>query len=111
MYTYQEILQQIEDLSGAEMTNRIIEGDENFNFPEWSETGVYKGVPVVVYYRTTPQDQKNVNEASGDWGYVEWNERIESIMIDTVELDNTNLNVEKAEEITGLEAEQCLNIS
>jgi len=59
----------------AEMTNRLIPGDESFHYPEWSEDGLFRSVPVRVYYRTTPDDQGAVDESGGDWRIINWPEQ------------------------------------
>jgi hypothetical protein len=67
--------------SDCEMTSRLIPGDENFDYPEWSETGTLSttGKKVVLYYRTTPEDKKMVEENGGDWGDVDWVARMDRV--------------------------------
>ena len=65
------------DCSGAEYTGRLIPGDENFDFPEWSEDAKLNGVPVRVFYRTTPADEK-LAEAI-DWDAIDWGKRLTKI--------------------------------
>jgi len=71
----------------ADYTNRLIPGDDNFDYPEWAEYGTLDGVPVVIYYRTTPEDQDEVEENGGDWGLVDWEERIDRITVDLTGCD------------------------
>lgn len=74
----------VSDNNGAELTNRLIDGDPGYEYPEWQESGRVDGVPVYVYYRTTPADQKLVNESDGDWGLVSWADRVDRIEINLV---------------------------
>lgn len=63
------------------MTSRLIPGDDAFEYPEWVESGSFNCVPVIVYYRTTPEDQLIFNE-TGDFSSIDWYERIELIELD-----------------------------
>ena len=59
--------------NGAEMTNRLIPGDENYEYPEWVEYGTLPdGREVALYYRTSPEDSAMVEENGGDWGAIDW---------------------------------------
>lgn len=64
----------LSEKSGAEFTNRLIPGDENFDFPEWSENAIIKNIPVKVFYRTTPED--SIIAMFSDWSTVPWKHRI-----------------------------------
>lgn len=75
----------------AELTNRLISDDPNFENPEWTEYGTIDNVPVVVFYRTTPEDQDEVDENGGDWGAVDWLARITSIEIDLTGCDRQDV--------------------
>lgn len=82
-----EILSKMKSDGGAELTNRLIDTDPNFERPEWMESGTLDGVPVAVYYRTTPEDQAEVVENGGDWGAVDWSSRVDRIEVDLVQCD------------------------
>jgi hypothetical protein len=82
-----ELFGMLENGSGAEFTNRLIPGDENFEYPEWSEDAEIDGVPVKVAYRTTPEDQALVDE-TGDWGDINWSMRLESVIVDCDQIDD-----------------------
>lgn len=65
---------------GAELTNRVIPGDDNFEYPEWRELGTVDGQAVHVYYRTTPEDDKLARETS-DWSNIPWEDRVDRIVL------------------------------
>jgi len=69
----------ITDYTGAEPTNRLIPGDENFEYPEWSETAKLDGNPIRIYYRTTPEDAARIAETN-DGGSIDWKSRITKIV-------------------------------
>jgi len=94
-----KILSLVADCDGAELTNRCIPGDDNFANPEWSERSILDGVPVVIYYRTTPEDQVQVEAVGGDWGVVDWPERLDRIEIDQHECDRTEIEDVKIEAV------------
>ena len=83
----------------AEYTNRLIPGDEDFEYPEWIETGTLDGVPVAIYYRTTPEDQDAVEEYGGDWGSIDWLDRIDRISVDLAGCDREEISDEKMKEV------------
>lgn len=95
----QEIYSAFVSNGNAELTNRLIPGDENFEYPEWAEYGTLDGVPVVVYYRTTPDDQEMVEENGGDWGVVDWEERIDRITLNLTQCDRDEIADEKMEAV------------
>lgn len=66
----------------AEPTNRLIAGDEKYEYPEWAEYATLDdGTSIVIYYRTTPEDKAMVEANGGDWGAVDWESRIVSIEV------------------------------
>jgi len=81
----------IPDGNGADLTNRLIDTDPNFEYPEWVEYGTIDGIPVAVYYRTTPKDQELVTENGGDWGAIDWDERVDRIEVDLYECDKLDI--------------------
>jgi hypothetical protein len=71
-------LKKWESTDEAKLTGRLIDNDPNFDYPEWSEEGIYDDKCAVLFYRTTPYDQKIADE-TGDWSSVEWSARITHI--------------------------------
>ena len=80
---------------GAEPTNTVISDDPNFENPEWREDGKIDGVPVSVYFRTTPEDQAMVTASGDDWGTVTWGDRITRIEVDLVQCDRDEIASDK----------------
>lgn len=91
----QEIYSAFVSDGNAEYTNRLIPGDENFEYPEWAEYGTIDEVPVVIFYRTTPRDQEKVDENGGDWGSIDWLERIDRISLDLTGCDREEISDKK----------------
>ena len=83
----------------AELTNRLIADDPDFDNPEWQEFGTIDDVPIIIYYRTTPEDEEMVNENGGDWGSVDWDERIDRITLDLANCDRAGISTEKLKEV------------
>jgi len=75
MITKDDFFSEFRAADQADLTGRLIPGDESYEYPEWAVDGLFRGVPVRVYYRTTPEDKKLVEEYGGDWGEVDWPER------------------------------------
>lgn len=73
---------------GAELTNRLIPGDPNFEYPEWVEEGLLNGQEIKVYYQTTPEDKEIANR-TGDWSLIDWEDRI----IKITDMDDNELNI------------------
>ena len=76
-----QIVERIDETScsGAELTNRLIPGDEDYEYPEWSEEAcLTDGTRVRIYYRTTPEDKETAIEH--DWGTIDWSQRITRIV-------------------------------
>ena len=81
---------EIKSEGNAELTNRLIPGDEDFSYPEWVEYGTLRGIPVVCYYRTTPGDQE-IADNIGCWGGIDWKSRLDRIEIDICEADRLGI--------------------
>ena len=77
----------------AELTNRLIVNDPDFDYPEWIERGTIDGVPIAIYYRTTPEDQKKAEELE-DWGSIDWEDRITRVVNSAVECDREGISDE-----------------
>ena len=69
---------------GAEETSRCL--PDNDDRSEWREDGMIDGVPVSIYYMTTPEDADQVGE-DGDWSMIDWANRIDRIEIDLNQCD------------------------
>lgn len=78
--TKERFFEEYDVTTQAEMTSRLIPGDENFEYPEWVEYATFEGDDYAVYYRTTPEDQKMVDECGGDWGTVDWVDRVDRVV-------------------------------
>jgi len=76
-FNKKEVFEMLTEAQGAEYTNRLIPGDEEFEYPEWSETAKIDGQEVEVFYRTTPEDEKYA-EAT-DWSGIDWSTKITHI--------------------------------
>ena len=85
------ILKHFASGGNAELTDRLIDDDPNFDDPEWAEYGTIDNVPIVVFYRTDENDQKEVDDNGGDWGAVDWVARITSIEIDITGCDRQDV--------------------
>ena len=81
----------IHDNDGADLTNRLIDTDPNFEYPEWVSRGTIDNVPVAVYYRTTPEDQALVNENGGAYDEIDWDKRVDHIEVDLDECDKLDI--------------------
>ena len=77
--------------TNAELTNRLIDSDPDFDFPEWEEKAILDGVPISIFYRTTPEDEEMCEENGGDWGAVDWFERIDRIEFDLYKCDQNEI--------------------
>lgn len=86
-----EIYQQVKSEGQAELTGRLIPDDPDFDYPEWEEAGTLDGVPVAVFYRTTPEDEEMVEENGGDWGGIDWIDRIDRIEVDMYRCDQAEI--------------------
>lgn len=91
---HEKVIRNMKVTRQAEYTNRLIPGDEDYEHPEWSEYAVLDGVPIIVYYRTTPEDQKMVEENGGDFGAIDWEDRIDRIVIDLDKCDRQDISDE-----------------
>lgn len=81
--TNTEIWERVEYIENAEMTNRLIPGDEGFENPEWVEDALYndgeKSHKIRIYYRTTPEDAEIAEES--DWSNIDWESRVTDIYL------------------------------
>ena len=75
------------DKDGAEETGRCLT-DNDDDRSEWREDGTIDGVPVSIYYMTTPEDVDEAGE-DGDWGRIDWADRIDRIEIDLYQCDRS----------------------
>ncbi len=79
--TAAKVFKIMESSGNAELTGRLIPGDDDFEYPEWAEDGKIGDVEVRLYYRTTPEDLIRVEDHSGDWGEVDWADRVDRFEI------------------------------
>lgn len=84
----------------AEYTNRLIDSDPNFQYPEWQESGTINGVPVNIFYRTTPEDAEIANES--DWGNIDWESRVDRIEINVDECDIRDISDEDIKSVMNI---------
>ena len=83
---------------GAQLTNRLIETDPNFECPEWAEQGEIEGVPCKVMYRTEIPKMEEGDEY--DWvDMVNWEESISEITIDDCECDRQETEQSKIDAV------------
>jgi len=84
----------IEDVTvgkgGAEPTSRCL--PDNDDRSEWCEDGTIDGVPVSIYYMTTPEDAETVRE-DGDWSLVDFNRRLDRIEINLCACDRQGITL------------------
>jgi hypothetical protein len=60
---------------------------------EWDEYDTLDGVPVIIYYITTQEDDEIV-EDSGDWGSIDWDNRRAEIVVDSCACDEKGISDE-----------------
>ena len=87
----------IEGGSGAEPSNRqhSCEADTIV----WEASGWVDDVPVTAIYVTTKEDRLDVEEAGGDWGIVDWPNRLYSVQIDIVRCDQDDVQDEQIDAV------------
>lgn len=73
---------------GAEQTSRCLPNNDDRS--EWCEDGVIDGVPVSIYYMTTPEDDETVGE-DGDWSQIDWASRVDRIELDLCTCDRQGI--------------------
>lgn len=95
MTTYNAMLSKatIKDVTvgkdGAEQTSRCLPNNDERS--EWREDGTIDGVPVSIYYMTTPEDDDYVSERDGDWSQIDWDGRLDRIEIDLIQCDRKGI--------------------
>lgn len=90
-----EIITQATDFSGAECTNRYRDCDPDFQYPEWAESAKLDGVPITIYYITTPEDESDDNS----FDLVDWENRVDRITIDLVACDDNDITDDKIDAV------------
>ena len=90
----------IEDVTvgkdGAEPTSRCL--PDNDDRSEWCEGGTIDGVPVCIYYMTTPEDAETAGE-DGDWSLVDFNRRLDRIEINLCACDRQGITLAAIEAV------------
>jgi len=65
----------------------------------WEAPGWVDDVPVTAIYVTTKEDRLDVEEAGGDWGIVDWPNRLYSVQIDIVRCDQDDVQDEQIDAV------------
>lgn len=86
-------------INQAELSSRYIASDPNFIRPEWTQSTTYKGVPLLEYFRTSPEDQELVDDNGGDWGSADWEAAFIGCAIDVNEVERRGIEQERITEI------------
>ncbi len=92
------------DGDGAEMTCRLIPGDDDFENPEWAEHCTFEGVECRVLYRTTPDDA--IMAEGSDWSAIDWDQRcVAATIVDDPRIGRTDEEQEQADRLAARLAE------